>query len=221
VQAMEDAATVDLRGDAVLPWILTVAGHPKDKALATALNELRAWQRAGAHRIDRNRDGNYEHATAIRIMDAWWPRLVRAEFRPALGGKLFDAIEGMNELSNDPNNHGQHLGSAWQSGWYGYVIKDLRTLLGRKVRGRYSRVYCGRGDRARCRAALLASLRAALAVDPAKLYADRVCADAGQSGDQSCFDSIYFRPLGAITQPLIAWQNRPTFQQVVSVEGHR
>jgi acyl-homoserine lactone acylase PvdQ len=221
VQAMENAATVDLRGDAVLPWILTVAGHPKDKALAKALSGLRAWHRAGAHRIDQNGDGNYEHASAIRLMDAWWPRLVRAEFQPALGRKLFDSIEGMNELSNDPNNHGQHLGSAWQSGWYGYVIKDLRTLLGRKVRGRYSRVYCGRGVVSRCRTALLSSLRAALKVDPKKLYADPICADAGQSGDQTCYDAIYFRPLGAITQPLVPWQNRPTFQQVVSVEGHR
>jgi hypothetical protein len=218
---MENAATVDLRGDAVLPWILTVAGHPKDKALAKALSGLRAWHRAGAHRIDQNGDGNYEHASAIRLMDAWWPRLVRAEFQPALGRKLFDSIEGMNELSNDPNNHGQHLGSAWQSGWYGYVIKDLRTLLGRKVRGRYSRVYCGRGVVSRCRTALLSSLRAALKVDPKKLYADPICADAGQSGDQTCYDAIYFRPLGAITQPLLPWQNRPTFQQVVSVEGHR
>src|SRR3954469_6246572 len=192
VKAMEDAATVDLRGDAALPWILTVAGRPKDAKLRSALNQLRAWQKAGAHRIDLNGDGNYERATAIRIMDAWWPRLLRAEFQPTLGRKLFDSIEGMNELSNDPNNHGAHLGSAWQSGWWGYAIKDLRTLLGRKVRGRYSRVYCGRGARSRCRAALLASLRAALKVDPNKLYADGVCANAGRSGDQSCFDAIYF-----------------------------
>src|SRR3954464_9851801 len=170
VQAMENAATVDLRGDAVLPWILTVAGHPKDKTLAKALNGLRAWHRSGAHRIDRNNDGNYEQASAIRVMDAWWPRLPRAEFEPGVGRRLFDSIEGMNELSNDPNNHGQHLGSAWQTGWYGYVIKDLRTLIGGKVRGRYSRVDCGRGDVSRCRAALLSSLRAALKVDPRKLY---------------------------------------------------
>jgi acyl-homoserine lactone acylase PvdQ len=221
VQAMEDAATVDLRGDAVLPWILDVAGRPRDRGLAAALSLLRSWRRAGAHRIDRNRDGRYEHTTAIWIMDAWWPRLVRAEFQPVLGRKLFDSIEGMNELSNDPNNHGQHLGSAWQSGWYGYVIKDLRTLLGKRVRGRYSRVYCGRGSRTRCRSALLASLRAALAVDPKKLYTDPICSNAGLAGDQSCFDALYFRPLGAITQPLLAWQNRPTFQQVVSVHGHR
>src|SRR5207253_672062 len=80
------------------------------------------------------------------IMDAWWPRWLRAEFQPALGKHLFAAIDGMNELVNAPNNSGQHLGSAWQAGWYGYAQKDLRTLLGRHVRGRYSRVYCGRAE---------------------------------------------------------------------------
>src|SRR4051794_9672596 len=225
VKAMEDAATVDLRGDAVLPWLLRAIGKPHDRSLVDALSKLRAWQRSGAHRIDRDGVGRYDHADAIRIMDAWWPLLVKAEFEPALGRRLFKAIEGMNELSNDPNNHGHHLGSAWQHGWYGYVIKDLRTLLGRHVRGRYSRTYCGGGRRGggnlgRCRLALRSSLRAALKVDPAKLYGgDPVCKAAGRDGDQACFDSIYFRPLGAITQPLIPWQNRPTFQQVVEVPG--
>ncbi len=35
------------------------------------------------------------------------------------------------------------------------------------------------------------------------------------------FDAILHFAVGAITQPLIDWQNRPTFQQVVEVEGHR
>jgi acyl-homoserine lactone acylase PvdQ len=221
VRAMEDAATVDLRGDAVLPWVLRAVGKPREPALAAAVRKLRAWQRSGAHRIDRDGDGRYERAGAIRVMDAWWPLLVKAEFEPVLGRRLFKAVQGMNELSNDPNNHGQHLGSAWQHGWYGYVIKDLRTLLGQRVRGRYSLVYCGAGVLSRCRAALRRSLAAATRVAPEKLYSDPVCAAAGRQGDQACFDSIYFRPLGAITQPLIPWQNRPTFQQVVEVEGPR
>jgi hypothetical protein len=29
------------------------------------------------------------------------------------------------------------------------------------------------------------------------------------------------RPLGAVTQPLIDWINRPTFQQVVEIPAHR
>jgi dihydroflavonol-4-reductase len=38
-----------------------------------------------------------------------------------------------------------------------------------------------------------------------------------RDGDQACYDTIFFRPLGGITQPLLPWQNRPTFQQVVEV----
>jgi hypothetical protein len=109
------------------------------------------------------------------------------------------------------------VGSAWQGGWYSFAQKDLRTLLGERVRGRWSRVYCGRGSLSRCRAALGGSLKAALAVDPATLYADRICAQAGRDGDQACFDSIWHRPLGGITHPLIPWQNRPTFQQLVEI----
>jgi hypothetical protein len=135
-----------------------------------------------------------------------------------LGAGLFRDIAGMNELVNPPNNSGQHLGSAWQAGWYGYAQKDLRAVLGKQVRGKYSHVYCGRGSLARCRAALRSSLKAALAVPASALYSgDKVCKNDGQDGSQTCWDSIYFRPLGAMTQPLIPWQNRPTYQQAVEV----
>ena len=45
--------------------------------------------------------------------------------------------------------------------------------------------------------------------------ADDVCA----AGDQMCSDSIQFRAVGAITQPLIEWVNRPTFQQADDLTG--
>ena len=129
----------------------------------------------------------------------------------------------MLPLDNAPNNHGAHLGSAYQDGWYGYASKDLRTILKRKVRGRYSRVYCGAGHISRCRASLAASLKIALKGDSAaKLYGgDAVCKKAGRDGDQKCFDSVMMRPLGAVTQPLIDWINRPTYQQVVEIPSHR
>jgi len=219
VGAMENAATVDLRGAQVLPWALRVLRTPRDPALRDAVAKLRTWARGGAHRIDRNRDGQYDEAEAVRIMDAWWPLWLHAEFQPTLGSGLFSEIEGMNELVNAPNNSSQHLGSAWQAGWYGYAQKDLRTVLGRRVRGRYSRVYCGHGSLKRCRSLLASSLKQALANDsPEKLYSgDPVCKQAGQDGSQTCWDSIYFRPLGAITQPLLPWQNRPTYQQAVEI----
>jgi hypothetical protein len=46
--------------------------------------------------------------------------------------------------------------------------------------------------------------------------ADAVC----KAGDQMCSDSIQFKAVGAITQPLIEWVNRPTFQQALSIQGH-
>jgi acyl-homoserine lactone acylase PvdQ len=216
-QAMADAATADLRGDAVLPWALRVLGTPRDRELRDAVAKLRAWRRAGAHRRDENGDGVYEHSEAIRILDAWWPRWIRAQFQPVLGRGLFEAMSTVHELDNHPNNHGDHVGSAWQNGWYSFAQKDLRSLLGRRVRGRWSRVYCGGGSVSRCRSALRRSLGEALDVDPSQLYSDAVCADADRDGEQSCFDAIWHRPLGGITQPLIPWQNRPTFQQVVEI----
>ena len=68
-------------------------------------------------------------------MDAWWPRWVEAQFKPALGARRFDTLTKTVAIDNPPNSHGDHLGSAYQGSWYGYVSKDLRTVLGDKVRG--------------------------------------------------------------------------------------
>jgi acyl-homoserine lactone acylase PvdQ len=223
INAMEDAGTVDLRADKPMRLALKVIGSSpiSDPAVRAAVAKLRSWVRDGAHRRDLDNNGTYEHAEAIRILDAWWPLWIKAEFGNRLGKKLYAAVQSMLPLDNPPNNHGDHLGSAYQDGWYGYASKDLRTVLHQKVRGRYSRVYCG--SRAKCRGRLVASLKAALGQDDAaKLYGgDPVCVKAGRDGDQKCFDAVMMRPLGAVTQPLIDWINRPTFQQAVEIQGHR
>ena len=225
VDAAETAGTVDLRADKVLGFALRVVGRQRDPALAGALSQLRAWRRAGSRRVDRDRDQRYENAQAIRILDAWWPLWMEAQFKPALGATLFRRLQSMREIDNDPNNHGGHLGSAYNGGWYHYAEKDLRTVLGRVPRrgGRYSRIYCGstrtrRGTLRRCRRALASSLRAALAHTGPELYADQACADYGRPNDQWCFDAVRHRPVGGIQQQLIHWINRPTFQQVVDVQ---
>jgi acyl-homoserine lactone acylase PvdQ len=222
VDAMEDAGTVDLRADKVLPLALKVLGsRQRNPAIRDAISMLRAWRRDGAHRRDRDDDGAYEHADAIRIMDAWWPLWIQSQFRPTLGRALYEEIQEVIELDNSPNNHGQHLGSAYQNGWYGYAHKDLRAVLGRRVRGRYSRKYCGGGSRRDCRLQLASSLKRALTADFDSLYRDSRCDDRSGPAKQRCYDSIYFTPLGGVTQPLIHWINRPTYQQVVEVQGHR
>lgn len=218
-QAMEGGATVDLRGHTALPFALRVIrSRPltsiRPAGLRNAVRTLSRWARAGAHRIDRDRSGSYEHSEAIRLLDAWWEPLMRAEFQPTLGKPLFEEILKISLLDDPPS---LHLGSAYNGGWYVYANKDLRTILGDPVRGRYSRVYCGRGSLSRCRAALLKSLRSVLAVDPYPPSGSNC--DFGDR--QMCFDAIRFRATGGTTQPDIPWQNRPTFQQVVQVQGKR
>jgi acyl-homoserine lactone acylase PvdQ len=233
VDAMEDAGTVDLRATRVLPYALRVLGRPRNPGLRDALAKLRAWYRSGGHRLDRDRNGVYEHTDAIRILDAWWPRWLDAQFKPTLGEAVFNRLKGILRQDDDPNLDGSHLGSAYNGGWYHYAEKDLRRLLGRRRlrglrgppsrRARMSRVYCGGGRRKggrrpACRRRLAASLAAALRVDPAKLYEDEVCEDYGRPGDQWCFDAVRQRPVGAVNHPLIHWINRPTFQQALEIQ---
>jgi acyl-homoserine lactone acylase PvdQ len=223
INAMGVAGTQDLRGVEVLPTALKIIGHPSDPTLATAVNELSAWVASGAHRINRESPGphgNYDQTDAVRIMDAWWPLLVRAEFEPQLGNPILGQIESEFPNNDEPGHgtSGAHLGSAFDVGFYGIVQKDLRAALGERVRGPLNRVFCGAGSLTRCRAALESSLSAAVAETPDQVYpADSVCS----AGDQMCSDSIQFRAIGGITQPLIEWVNRPTFQQADEIQGHR
>jgi acyl-homoserine lactone acylase PvdQ len=210
IDAMEVGGAGDLRAVVDLPLALQLIGRPRDPQLRRAVAELRSWVRAGGLRKDADGDGVYEHSGATRTLDAWWPRWVRGEFRPTLGGTAYSRLTSFLAVDNPPNNGGQHLGSAYQGPFYGFVSKDLRRALGRRERGRYARLYCGRGSRARCRRMLRSTLKAALAVPASSVYpADGVC----RAGDQRCFDSIRQRPVGGETQPLIDWINRPTFQQ--------
>jgi acyl-homoserine lactone acylase PvdQ len=223
VNAMGNAGTQDLRGVEVLPYALKILGHPGDPTLGQAVSELRTWVATGSHRINRAHPGTsglYEQADAVRTIDAWWPLLVKAEFQPVLGPSILGQMEGELPINDEPGHgtSGAHLGSSWDVGFYGIVQKDLRSALGDRVRGPLNRVYCGSGSLKRCRAALSASLRQAIAETPQQVYpADKVCA----AGDQMCSDSIQFRAIGAITQPLIPWINRPTFQQADDLLGYR
>jgi acyl-homoserine lactone acylase PvdQ len=214
VRAMEEPATQDLRGSRLLPTILDAVGRPKQPALRQALGKLRAWQRHGAHRRDLNRDGADEETAAIELIDAWWPRLVEAEFKPSLGARAFERLRTMLEI-------GDHTGGSpdapdFYDGWWGYVSKDLRDLYGPRPQAPYSRIYCGGGSKKRCRQALRRSLAQALKVTPAALYGggDGGCAANPQP---SCFDQNRPVVTAGVSLPPFPFQNRPTFQQVVTL----
>ncbi|HET8642764.1 MAG TPA: penicillin acylase family protein [Pseudonocardiaceae bacterium] len=217
VSAMADAATVDLRGDKVLPSLLRVLDSQAitDPALANAAQQLRAWQQAGSHRRSPAEGTNYyDHSMAIQLMDAWWPRLVPALFGPSLGDALYGSLTGIIGLDNKPGPNG----SAYQDGWYGYVEKDLRAVLGDPVAGANPVRFCGGGALAACRTVLLDTLRAALDTPPGQVYPGLGgCAAA----DQYCHDQIAHQAIGGITQERTHWMNRPTFQQAVQFPARR
>ncbi|MEZ0114718.1 acyl-homoserine lactone acylase PvdQ [Catenulispora sp. EB89] len=222
-QAMEDAALTDLRGEKLLPEILQVIGTPTDPTQASAVAELKTWLTDGAKRKETSAGSKtYADSDAIRIMDAWWPLLVQAEFQPGMGADLYSAMTGVLPVDDSPYGGSEagvsHKGSSFQSGWYSYVDKDLRSVLGQSVQGPLAQSYCGGGNLTQCRTALLSALSTAIATPASSVYpADSVCS----AGDQWCADSIQQHPLGGITDNQSNWQNRPTFQQVVQYPAHR
>jgi acyl-homoserine lactone acylase PvdQ len=219
IDAMGNAGTQDLRGVEVLPYALKVVGQPSGAgALSTAVSELTSWMKSGAHRINRLHPaatGSYQDSAAIRIMDAWWPLLVKAEFGPVLGQRLLADVESDYSINDPPSSH---QGSAWDVGFYGIVQEDLRAVLNHdRLVGGMKRVFCGAGSLSQCRTALRSSLLAAAALTPDQVYpAEGDC----MAGDQMCTDAIRFRAIGELTEPDIEWVNRPTFQQADTITGH-
>ena len=127
IDAMEDAGTVDLRGDACCRCVLKRDRQAERPAAGeAAVAEARAPGRRPA-RTASTGTGTASTSTrdAIRIMDAWWPRAGRGRVQARRWAPdLFDDDQGACcRSTTPPNNDGAHLGSAYQDGWYGYVVE--------------------------------------------------------------------------------------------------
>lgn len=224
-KAMADAALADLRAEDVLPDLLKVVNSSTvtDSTAAAAVSKLSAWVSAGAKRTETSAGSKtYANADAVRLLDAWWPLLVKAEFEPGLGSDLYSAFGANLPVDETPSAAhgptGAHAGSSFQYGWWSYVDKDIRSVLGETVQGPLARKYCGGGSLTACRDLLISSLKEAAGKTAAQVYpGDDLCS----AGDQWCADSIVQRTLGGIKHSNISWQNRPTFQQIVEFTSHR
>jgi acyl-homoserine lactone acylase PvdQ len=214
VSVMAGGATADSRAAYTLPWLLKVVG--KDRRTAAARTLLSAWLKAGAPRADRDRDGAYEHQAAIALFDSWWEDGSSSVAHDVLSGRLGALTRRLPQLLDDHPRLGQ--GSSFNGvAWYGYVNKDLRSLLGKKVEGAYSQAYCGKGSLKACRTTLRRSLAAAvtrLLQRQGVSSVDRLTYDKHQ-------DDIRSTAGGLVGVRPIDWQNRPTFQQVIEFLGHR
>ena len=220
VQAMEEPASEDIRGVKLVPVLRRALGKVTDPKLKAAIDRLSAWGAAGAHRRDLDKDKKDDDGDAIQIMDAWYPLLLQAEFGPSLGADAMKLLQGPM-TTGFPNIAGEGQTPAapdFADGWYGFAYKDLRDLFDRRhVRGRWSRVYCGKGRRGACRTALRGSLAAALDVTKEQLYAHGDCAN---DPDPACWDQNRWTVASAVGVDPFPFQNRPTFQQTVEVSQH-
>jgi len=208
--AMNEAATQDLRVMEVWPVLRAVlnggaAPTPLAGAAARAVDE---WRAAGGSRLDANLDGKVDTPGAA-VLDAAWKGLTEAVMSPVLG-PLTTRLEALM-ARDDAAGPG---GSAYISGWYGYVDKDLRTLLGRPVRGAFSTAYCGAGNLASCSSSLWAALDAAAVKLAATQGADPSTWRADAAAERIRFTS-------GVLPDTMRWTNRPTFQQLMTFSGHR
>ena len=141
-------------------------------------------------------------------MDAVWDPWADAVMTPVLGPTLVQRLADLHIRSDDA----EPGGSSYIDGWYGYLDKDLRTLLGQPVKGAFSTQYCGAGDLAACRASLWSALDAAGAQLAAAQGPDPAAWRADASAERIRFTS-------GILQNTMRWTNRPTFEQVPSTSG--
>jgi hypothetical protein len=234
---METAATQDLDGVTIGPTLLhAVRGRHEPPGVRQMLAALRVWYATGAHRIlSAPGDAQYEQAAAVAISDQLTPAVIRAIFDPvfAPGGVTPGGYKVVPMgFVNEPFSGGAHLGSAYDGGWEGYTVKALDQMTGQHVARPFgpavtSRL-CGRGGLRHCGPALDAALKSTYqalvkansgSVDVPLWTADANTAAAGLTMRQ--YDAIGFQTLGIVGQPDIPWQNRPTFQQVVSFPAHR
>jgi len=237
VQAMETAATQDLDGITILPAFLdAIRGRHEPAGVRQMLAALKVWYASGAHRqLSAPTDAQYEQAAAIAISDQLMPAITKAFFDPlfAAGGTNSN---GYNVFPmgfvNEPYNGGAHLGSAYDGGWEGYMVKVLSQMMGKHVADPFGREVtshlCGPGGLRDCGSALDAALESTYralvtanggATNVALWTADSNTVATGLTMPQ--YDAIGFRALGIVGQPSIPWQNRPTFQQVISFPTHR
>ena len=202
VSIMNRAATEDLRGTKIWPIINAVLqGGPPPTALAgQAADLVTAWSTAGGSRLASDVDGKVDDPGAAIMADAW-NRIADAVMTPVLG-PLTDDLASLEPRDS----------TGQSDGWYGYVDKDLRTLLGQPVRGKYKLRYCGGGSLAACRTSLWAAIDAA---------ANDLVASQGPDPSTWRADSTRITFVPGLIPNTMRFTNRSTFQQVIRFDSKK
>ncbi len=193
VTLVQEVATTDMRGEAVLPPALTlIEGAALTPQVATAASDLRDWIAGGSQRRDRDNNGFYD-AEVIPIADRFHAELLKGVFEPGLG--RFFSSDDLRRPSGTDNAPGL-IGSSFQGGWYSLLFDDLTA----SAAGKDS--FCGSGSSSDCTNVIAEALTAAVS-------------NAGPYPQITVGEHLRFLPLITNATPM-RWQNRPTYQQVVS-----
>jgi acyl-homoserine lactone acylase PvdQ len=211
VSAMNEAATQDVREMTFEPVLskLLHGGKAPTARDATMLALLDAWYRHGGSRLDRTDADGMGNITdpGAAIMDAAWTPLADAWGSTVLGRSLTAQLASFVTPFDSPPG-GQY------TGWYMWMQKDIRTILGEKVKGKFAIRYCGGGNLAKCRKLMWAAINKA---------GDDLQAQQGSNPSawraSATAERISFVP--GLLPFTMRYTNRPTgIQQVLSFGGH-
>ena len=211
VAAMNAAATQDVREvtfEPVLSKLLHTGSAPNGRD-AEMLSLLDAWYANGASRLDSTDASGIGNITdpGAAIMDAAWPYLSAAWAKSVLGPALTSQFASLvTEYASPPGGQYQ--------GWHIYMEKDLRTILGEPVTGKYAVRYCGAGNLNTCRTLLWNAIDTAGNKLQAAQGADPTAWRASATAER-----ITFVP--GLLPFTMRYANRPSgIQQVLSFSGH-
>jgi hypothetical protein len=210
---MNEAATQDVREITLEPTLskLLHGGRAPNARDAKMLSLLDQWHAQGGSRLDRTGNGQIT-APGAAIMDTAFPLLAKAWASAALDPKLQAQLASFVTIYERPNN-GQGTGGQY-TGWHIWMEKDLRTILGEPVKGKFAVRYCGRGSLTRCRALMWSAINTA-----GNELAARQGPNPADWHSSATAEEITFVP--GILPYKMAYTNRPTgIQQILSFSGH-
>jgi acyl-homoserine lactone acylase PvdQ len=202
--AMNAAATQDVRAIDTVPLLqklLQGSSAPSQQA-QQMLDLLGAWRANGGNRLDLDGDGLIDDPGAA-IMDAAWSGIADACMGTRLTPEQLDDLDSLFSRFDAPPS-GQY------DGWYQYLARDIRSLLGKRVPQPLENSYCGKGRRRSARSAIWQAIAAA----GQHLTAEQGTDDPSAWRASATAEEITFAPVNIET---MAYTNRPTgIQQVIS-----
>lgn len=199
VDVIRQAATRDARAVFLGPKMLNATKDSTggDAKRAAAIELVRKWIRAGAHRQNSDGDENEDNGPAAAIFDAWYADLVHEIFDDEIGADAYDLVP--TPVTD-------------RDMWHDFS-SFVANLFNRRASRAYARPYCDNLEtsaKETCKVQTLKALDDAVA----KLSTD-------QGDDPSAWTTeawiSTFASLGLSDALVMPWQNRGTHNHVVEI----